>query len=81
MQHDRRYSAVTVEVSYPVIGEDKLETRFKEKNLNNKTRLVCGKCRSKWKAEGRPARCPDCGEVSFAIAVAETRGRPPKAKR
>jgi Zn finger protein HypA/HybF involved in hydrogenase expression len=30
---------------------------------------VCAKCRKPWKASSSPARCPDCGEVSFAIAV------------
>jgi len=30
---------------------------------------VCAKCRKPWKASSSPARCPDCGEVSFAIAM------------
>jgi len=30
---------------------------------------VCAKCKQPWKVSGSPARCPDCGQVSFAIAI------------
>jgi len=30
---------------------------------------VCAKCKKPWKAPGSPAKCPDCGQVSFAIAI------------
>jgi len=30
---------------------------------------VCAKCKKPWKGPGSPARCPNCGEVSFAIAI------------
>ncbi len=30
---------------------------------------VCAKCKKPWKGPGSPARCPDCGQVSFAIAI------------
>jgi len=30
---------------------------------------VCAKCKKPWKALGSPARCPDRGQVSFAIAI------------
>jgi len=30
---------------------------------------VCAKCKKPWGAVGSPARCPDCGQVSFAIAI------------
>ncbi|GAI90783.1 unnamed protein product, partial [marine sediment metagenome] len=30
---------------------------------------VCAKCKKPWGASGSPARCPHCGEASFAIAI------------
>ena len=34
-----------------------------------KTKLVCARCRADWRGPGSPARCPDCGEISYAISV------------
>jgi len=36
---------------------------------------VCAQCKQPWKGPGSPARCLDCGQVSFAIAIQT--GSPP----
>jgi len=41
---------------------------------------VCAQCKKPWKALGSPARCPDCGQVSFAIAIQTGSQNPPTAE-
>lgn len=33
------------------------------------TKLVCASCRKLWRGPGSPARCPDCGQSSYAISI------------
>ena len=41
---------------------------------------VCAKCKNPWSVPGSPAKCPDCGQVSFAIAVQMGSHNPPTAE-
>ena len=51
-----------------------------EKALPPNSICCCAKCKKPWKVPGSPARCPDCGQVSFAIAIQTDSQNPPTAE-
>ncbi len=53
----------------------------KAKEPITKTKLVCARCRKKWRGCSSPGRCPDCGEISYPIAVERQKRRVIKHRR